>query len=90
MFTLSFVTDVHLSFVTYLPMHLDRIETRMFRQGCHRQAPGTTHGTTTGGGAQPPSKAPANGAAPLVLIPLAENEHEARLGRSGGRLLRRP
>ena len=46
MCTLSFVTDVHLSFVTYLPMHLDRIETRMFRQGCHRQARGTTHRTT--------------------------------------------
>ena len=43
---LSFVTDVHLSFVTDLPMHLDRIGTRMFRQGCHRQARGTTHRTT--------------------------------------------
>ena len=41
-----FVTDVHLSFVTYLPMHRDRIETRMLRQGCHRQARGTTHRTT--------------------------------------------
>ena len=46
MCTLSFVTDVHLSFVTYLPMHRDRIETRTFRQGCHRQARGTTHRTT--------------------------------------------
>ena len=43
---LSFVTDVHLSFMTDLPMHLDRIGTRMFRQGCHRQARGTTHRTT--------------------------------------------
>ena len=44
--TLNFVTDVQLSFETDLPMHLDRIETRMFRQGCHRQARGTTHRTT--------------------------------------------
>ena len=43
---LSFVTDVHLSFVADPPMHLNRIGTRMFRQGCHRQARGTTHRTT--------------------------------------------
>ena len=43
---LSFVTDVHLSFVADPPIHLNRIGTRMFRQGCHRQARGTTHRTT--------------------------------------------
>ena len=43
---LSFVTDVHPSFVTDLPMHFDLVGIRMFRQGCHRQARGTTHRTT--------------------------------------------
>ena len=43
---LSFVTDVHPSFVTDLPMHYDLVGIRMFRQGCHRQARGTTHRTT--------------------------------------------
>ena len=43
---ISFVTDVHLSVVADPPMHLNRVGTRMFRQGCHRQAQGTTHRTT--------------------------------------------
>ena len=43
---LGFVTDVHPSLVTDLPMHFDLVGIRMFRQGCHRQARGTTHRTT--------------------------------------------
>ena len=43
---LSFVTDAHPSFVTDLPMHFDLVGIRMFRQGCHCQARGTTHRTT--------------------------------------------
>ena len=43
---LGFVTDMHPSLVTDLPMHFDLVGIRMFRQGCHRQARGTTHRTT--------------------------------------------